>query len=60
VYLCHNKKPLKSPLPRNVHQRPGIQSVNGNTATLTDGSQVSHYHYSLILFVFTTLSQFEH
>lgn len=41
VYLCHNKVPLVSRLPSNVHQKSGIQSVQGSLLTLQDGSQIT-------------------
>ena len=54
VYLCHNKPPLKSPLPPNVQQKPGICSVSGSTVTLNNGDNISvdcllfctGYHFS--------------
>ena len=54
VYLCHNKPPLKSPLPPNVEQKPGICSINGSTVTLNNGDKISvdcllfctGYHFS--------------
>ncbi|KAK7114066.1 hypothetical protein V1264_000192 [Littorina saxatilis] len=41
VYLCHNKSLIQSPLPPNVQQKPGIQSVSGSTVTLNNGEEIS-------------------
>ncbi|KAG7207338.1 hypothetical protein KM043_009003 [Ampulex compressa] len=39
VYLSHNlPEPLDSKLSKNVEQRPGIQSIQGNLFTFRDGS----------------------
>jgi len=37
VYLCHNKPRIESVLPPNVHQKQGIDSIDGQTVTLKDG-----------------------
>ncbi|KAK7114068.1 uncharacterized protein [Littorina saxatilis] len=41
VYLCHNKARLESRLPDNVHQKLGIESIDGKQVTLKDGEVVT-------------------
>ncbi|XP_014236199.1 flavin-containing monooxygenase FMO GS-OX-like 4 isoform X1 [Trichogramma pretiosum] len=40
VYLSHNKDRIKSQLPLNIVQVPGVASVNGSIFTLRDNSTV--------------------
>ena len=54
VYLCHNQAPLRSPLPPNLQQKPGIRSINGSTVTLNNDEEITAdclllctgYHFS--------------
>ncbi|KAL8590520.1 hypothetical protein ACOMHN_010956 [Nucella lapillus] len=58
VYLCHNKALIESKLPRNVQQKPGIQSIKGSTVTLLNGEEINvdcflfctgyHFHFPFL------------
>ncbi|CAG5134104.1 unnamed protein product [Candidula unifasciata] len=58
VFLSHNKPLLKSPLPDNLQQRPGIKNINKGRVEFLDGSQEDvdflllctgyHYRYTFL------------